>query len=409
MSDETAPDALNDAEQSRWEGEPEEAIGGFRDAEPFEIEAQGHSIVFYPAGGDRLAALVQMIESAEQSLSLVFYIFQPDGAGEVIRDALAKAAARGVFVHLIVDAFGSDAPVSFFDPLVEAGGRFDRFSPRWNVRYLIRNHQKFMIADGKRVMTGGFNVADDYFSPPDEDGWCDLGATVEGPVVERFEAWFGQLVSWVSNDRAQFRAIQRMLRGWKLDDGPVQLVLGGPTRIASSWARSVISDLAEGERLDLVMAYFSPSAAICELIERIGSRGGARLIMAGKSDNDATIGASRSLYAPLIESGVKIAEFQPARLHMKLLVIDDVSYFGSANMDRRSMRLNLELMLRIKDRDLANRMRQMIDHLAQASDPIEVEWLNRKATWFNRLRWKLSYWLVSVVDYTVTRRLNLGQ
>lgn len=408
MSEVTAPDALSDAQQERWEGNPEEAILNYCDAEPFSVEAQDHSFTFYPAGVDRLATLKHLIETAQESLEVMFYLFQADEAGEIIRDALVEAAERGVSVHLIVDAFGSDAPKSFFDPLVEAGGRFDRFSARWNVRYLIRNHQKFVIIDGKRLMTGGFNVSDHYFKPPEENGWCDLGAQLEGPVVEQFKEWFGKLVSWVSDEKAQFRAIRHMLRDWEPGDAPVRLVLGGPTKITSNWARSVKADLAKGKRLDLVMAYFSPPGSIRQLIQKLARHGKARLIMAGKSDNGATIGASRSLYARLMGSGTKISEFQPSKLHMKLLVIDDVTYFGSANMDMRSIRLNLELMLRVEDRDLADRMREMIDHLEGASERIDADWINRKATWFNRLRWALSYWLVSVVDYTVTRRLNLG-
>ena len=381
----------------------------FRDAESFEVEAQDHKLTFYPAGVDRLAALKRHIETAQESLSVMFYLFQEDEAGTIIRDALVAAAERGVDVHLIIDAFGSDAPVSFFEPLVDAGGRFHMFEPRWGKRYLIRNHQKFAVADGKRVMTGGFNVSDHYFKPPEENGWCDLGVLIEGEVVEQFIEWFAMLVFWVSADRAQYRVIRRILREWDSGEGPVQLVLGGPTRITSNWARRVTRDLYEGKRLDLVMAYFSPPGTIRRMIQRLARRGEARLVMAGNSDNGATIGASRSLYSRLLGSGARIVEFQPCKLHMKLLVVDDITYVGSANMDMRSTRLNLELMVRIKDADLADRVRQLIDHLAQHSTPIDRDWVDENAGICNRARWKVSNWLVSVVDYTVTRQLNLGQ
>lgn len=380
----------------------------FRDADSFEITAQGHRLTFQPAGADRLAALKAHIESAQHSLSIMFYMFQQDDAGTVIRDALVAAARRGVEVHLIFDAFGSDARLSFFDPLIEAGGQLDVFQPRWSARYLIRNHQKFAIADDARVMTGGFNVSDHYFKPPEENGWCDLGVLIEGPVVERFVDWFAQLVLWVSDEGSQFRVIRRMLREWDSGDGPVQLVLGGPTRITSNWARRVTRDLYEGKRLDLVMAYFSPPGTIRRMIQRLSRRGQARLIMAGKSDNGATIGASRSLYSRLLGSGARIAEFEPCKLHTKLLVIDDVTYFGSANFDMRSIRLNLELMVRVEDAELARQVRGLIDHLEHSSKPVTLEWYRREATLFSRIRWRISWFLVSVLDYTVARRLNLG-
>lgn len=409
MPDMTESQLLTSAEVERWQGKPEKTETEYRDAEPFEVSAQAHRFVFYPAGVDRLAALIDHIDSAERSLEVMFYLFQADEAGVLVRDALKAAIERGVKVHLIVDDFGSDAPRSFFDPLVDAGGGYDLFSPRWNVRYLIRNHQKFVIADGERVMTGGFNISDHYFQPPEQDGWCDLGVLVEGPVVAQFAGWFAQLENWVSDDGSQFRSIRAMVREWDPGDGPVQLLLGGPTRISSAWARRAVDDLAVGERLDMVMAYFSPPRNIQQLIKRLGRHGEARLIMAGKTDNGATIGASRALYSRLVGAGVSVAEFQPCKLHMKLLIIDDMTYFGSANMDMRSVRLNLELMLRVEDADLAKRMRAMIDHIEDHSIAITHSWFDRRATWLNRLRWRLSYWLVAVFDYTITRRLNFGQ
>jgi cardiolipin synthase len=385
---------------------------GVEDADPampqMAFEWHGHECVVLPDGSDRYAALLDLISGATRSLKLVFYMFQPDAVGTAVRDALVQAASRGIDVHLIIDAFGSDAPRSFFKPLVKAGGRFDRFLPHWNVRYLIRNHQKIVLADGDRVMTGGFNIAKGYFARDGEPGWRDLAVLLRGPVVGRFGDWFEQLVMWLDDDRAQFRAIRRMVREWDPGSGPVQMLLGGPTRLASNWARRVEQDLAESERLDLVMAYFAPPRAIRKHIEAVAGRGRARLVLPAKSDNGATIAASRSLYRRLLKSGVSIAEYQPSKLHMKLIVMDDVTYIGSANLDMRSVRLNLEHMLRIEDSEFAEAMRGLIDRLESHSKPITAESHRSHASWFNRCRWKLALWLVSVVDYTIARRLNLG-
>ncbi|MCL4673625.1 MAG: cardiolipin synthase B, partial [Sphingomonadaceae bacterium] len=77
----------------------------FRDEEPFTVAAQGQSLTFYPAGRDRLAALLALIEGARESLRLCFYIFVEDEAGIRVRDALVAAARRGVDTRLIVDGF----------------------------------------------------------------------------------------------------------------------------------------------------------------------------------------------------------------------------------------------------------------------------------------------------------------
>ncbi len=119
----------------------------YRDPDPFTVQAQGHSFTFLPHGADRLSALIEMIESAQASIAMYYYLFDDDVCGTQVRDALADAARRGVAVRLIVDDFGNDAGRAFFDPLIEAGGSFALFSSRWSMRYLVRNHQKIVIAD----------------------------------------------------------------------------------------------------------------------------------------------------------------------------------------------------------------------------------------------------------------------
>ena len=382
----------------------------FRDEDPFAVSAQGHSLTFLPAGRDRLACLLDLIEGAQQSLRLCFYIFIEDDVGVRVRDALVNAARRGVDTRVIVDGFGAaaDDDSAFFAEFRAAGGRYHVFTPRFGRRYLIRNHQKMVIADEQRAMIGGFNIEHGYFDPPEINGWRDLGITIEGPAVSELVRWYSALEGWLADRRQQLLAIRRQVRAWDGGGGPVRLLIGGPTEGLSGWARTIGHDLRAGSRLDMVMAYFSPSAGLLRRIARIGRSGEARLVLAGKSDNAATIGATRSLYTYLLKRKVRIWEFAPCKLHTKLIVIDDVTYIGSANFDMRSLFLNLELMLRIEDHALAERMRAFVSgHLPHSAEILLSEH-RRRATLWNRVRWGLSWFLVTVVDYTVSRRLNLG-
>ena len=380
------------------------------DEAPFSITAQGQSLTFYPGGQDRLAALLDLIGGAQTSLRLSYYIFADDNAGVAIRDALAAAAARGVDTRLIVDGFGASADegAPFFEALRQAGGSYQVFTPRFGRRYLIRNHQKMAIADEARALIGGFNIQCSYFDPPESDGWHDLGIMIEGTLVGELVRWHQQLEAWLADSRQQLLAIRRQVRSWDASDSAARLLIGGPTEGLSSWARAIGQDLRSGKRLDMIMAYFAPSAGLLRRIARIGRTGEARLIMAGKSDNAATIGATRSLYTYLLKRQVKVWEFEPCKLHTKLIVIDNVTYLGSANFDMRSLFLNMELMIRIDDAALSERMRQFVDSHLPHSRAILLPDHRRHATLWNRLRWGLSWFLVTVVDYTVSRRLNLG-
>ena len=385
-----------------------EAVSPYRDPEPFQVTAHGQALCFFPSGSGRLERLLQLIDEARTSLKLAFYIYADDACGRKVRESLVAAARRGVQVSLIVDGFGASVDDAFFAALEEAAGRFCIFSPHWTPAYVIRNHQKIVVADERIAMLGGFNIEEDYFAPPEKNGWRDLAFTVEGSLVERVCDWFCQLEAWTANPRAHFRDIRRRVRTWDPGIAPVQLLIGGPTIGLSSWSRSISRDLIRGDRLDMIMAYFAPAYRLRKRVRRIAAKGQTRLVLAGKSDNAATIGASRSLYKKLLRDHARIYEFQPCKLHTKLIVLDDTVYLGSANFDMRSLYVNLEIVVRIEDHALAERMREFVAEHIPASQEVTPELYRQWATPWNRVRWWLSWFLTSVVDYSISRNVNLG-
>jgi cardiolipin synthase len=382
------------------------------DGQEIALTLEGNALRVIETGPALRAALLALIKEARESLQLYYYIFADDESGCLVRDALIAARARGVMVTLMVDAFGSaKTPATFFDPLVAAGGHFGLFGARRSTRYLIRNHQKMAIADSRRILIGGFNVADDYFGIPEDDCWADLGLLIEGPQVEAMTLWYGQLWRWVSSERQRFRTLRAMIRRWhpSLHHDPessFRWLVGGPTRRLSPWAQVVKHDLERAARLDMVEAYFSPGRGMLKRLTRAARREGARLILPSRSDNGATVAAARLLYGPLLKRGVEIWEYQPCKLHMKLIVIDDAVYIGSANFDMRSLFINLEIMLRVEDATFAASMRNFVDRRAAVSQHITPEVHRAQYTLLNLAKQWISYLLVGVLDYTVTRRLN---
>lgn len=368
----------------------------------------GNRLRLLDNGPLRLAALLRLIADARESLRILYYIYEDDDAGRQVRDALIEARRRDVAVSLIVDGFGSDAASDndFFDPLEDAGVSVCRFIPRFGRRYLLRNHQKLALADGARVIVGGFNVSDDYFGTPEQQAWRDLGLWLEGPAAGRLAGYFDALADWSQRPKPRLRDLGSALEGWSEPSGRVRWLLGGPMRRLSPWARAVKRDMKRARRLDMIAAYFAPNPAMLRRLDRIGKRGQARVVTAAKSDNTATVAASRFTYAGLLRKGVRIFEYQRTKLHTKLFVIENAVYLGSANFDMRSLYLNLELMLRIDDRAFADRMRAYVDGEIAASAPVDPGWMKANGGPLNRVKWALAYFLVAVLDYNVTRRLN---
>ena len=125
------------------------------------------------------------------------------------------------------------------------------------------------------------------------------------------------------------------------------------------------------------------------------------MIMPGKSDISVAIDMARLLYGKLLRARIKLFEFGVCKLHMKLLVVDDVAYVGSANLDKRSFRINVELMVRIADAEVAAAMRRIIDHMEESSEAITPAWYARHSTPLARLRWRIAYWL-NLADYRIS-------
>lgn len=382
----------------------------YHGSDPPEYCLDGHRLRVSGTGPRLRAMLIDLIDGAQRSLKLYFYIFAADDSGRMVLARLIRAARRGVDVTLLVDAFGSaDVPTSFFDGLVRAGGKVERFGSGWSTRYLIRNHQKMAIADDSSAMVGGFNVADAYFGIPENDCWYDLGVRIDGPRVEALARWYGQLWRWMSSPRPRSRGLRAMVRNWRDGEGAFRWLVGGPTSRLSPWARAVRHDFERARRVDMIAAYFSPGNGMLARLRRVAARGQVRIVLPSRSDNPATVSASRLLYGPLLRRGVDIYEYQPRRLHTKLIVADDTVYIGSANFDMRSLFINVEIMLRVEDAGFADLMRAFIDRCMDESEQVT---LRRHQEWRTPLRllkgW-ISYLLVGVLDYKITRRLNFRE
>ena len=375
-------------------------------------EVAGNRLTLLADGPPRLDALIALIDGARESLRLLYYIWCEDESGTRVRDALVRAAERGVDVAVLVDGFGAaDASEGFFAPLAEAGARFCRFVPRWGRRYLLRNHQKLALADGRKVIIGGFNISDDYFGTIEEGAWRDIGLEVEGDGVACLVGYFEALFAWAMRPEARIRALRRLLHQNSITDGKLHWLFGGPTRRLSPWARAMRRDMKRARRLDIIAAYFAPGPLLMRRIGNVARRrrgGQVRVITPSKTDHQASVGAARHTYWALLKRGARIFEYAATKLHSKLFVMDEVAYLGSANFDMRSLFLNLELMLRVDDAAFAAAMRVYFDGEVADSAEITLAAHRKQRTLLNRIKWGIAYFLVAIADYRIAHRLNFA-
>jgi cardiolipin synthase len=370
----------------------------------------GNRLELIESGAARLQELLGIIGDAEESLRLIFYIFDSDDSGHRVRDALVEAAARGVRVRLLVDGFGcSTAEPDFFRPIREAGGDFCVFNPRYGARYLVRNHQKLVVADKCVGLIGGANIQDSYLSDDGPKHWRDLWLRIEGPALETASRYFDSVFRWTKKSDSKLRSLRRIVRRHSQAAGDLQWKFAGPISRKHSWLASLVRDLSEAKKADVIAAYFSPPGSLMRRFARVARHGEVRIITAAKSDNNATIGAARHTYSRLLRRRVQMFEYQPAKLHTKLGIVDDIVHIGSSNLDFRSLYINLEIMLRIEDAGFAADMRRYFEHEMRDSEQITLALHRKRATLWRRFKWTVSHWLVTALDYTVTKRLNFKE
>ncbi|MGZ5277003.1 MAG: phospholipase D-like domain-containing protein [Caldimonas sp.] len=160
-----------------------------------------------PDGAQALATRIALIRRAEKTLDVQYYLIASDATGHEFVRELCAAAARGVRVRVLVDdlyATGQDelfaglaahdnVEVRLFNPLPVRNGNFAQriaLSLHQFSRINHRMHNKLFIADGSFAVTGGRNIADEYFDRGGDANFIDMDVLSSGPVVPELAAVF---------------------------------------------------------------------------------------------------------------------------------------------------------------------------------------------------------------------------
>ncbi|MEI8288440.1 MAG: phosphatidylserine/phosphatidylglycerophosphate/cardiolipin synthase family protein [Verrucomicrobiota bacterium] len=351
--------------------------------------------------------MIDAIHNARQSVRLETYIYTDGEIGRHFRDALTAAAARGVKVSVLVDAFGSwPLPAGFFAALLAAGGSVRYFNPLRLWRFGVRDHRKLLLCDDAVVFLGGFNISDEYDGDGVTRGWCDIGMRIENPdlaveLTKSFEE-LSALADFHRKPLTRLRAFKRRRKTLAKLGG--ELLLSHPGRGASPFQAALHRDLTWARDTRIITAYFLPTHRVRRYLIR-AARNGSRvqLILPGKSDVFISQLAARSLYHRLIKAGVEIYEYQPQILHAKLIISDGITYAGSSNLDIRSLNLNYELMLRFEDREVTAGAHGIFEKMLKHSRRIEPGWFKTQS-WWQRWQYRWAHFLVARIDPLVALR-----
>ncbi|WP_295546004.1 phospholipase D family protein [uncultured Pseudacidovorax sp.] len=347
------------------------------DSLPAEARARGQSgFLLMPEGPTALNARIALIRAARKTLDAQYYILQDDATGLLFLSELLDASRRGVRVRLLVDDLytpGKDAlfaalasqpnfELRLFNPLAVRSGPL-----AWRLALSLgdlrrvnrRMHNKLLVADNSFAITGGRNIADEYFMRSDQANFVDMDLLAAGPVVPSLSDSFddfwnsrqvrsiGSLMDLPPNDERTRRLLAERCEerrdllpeaatdvlghppvSEQLANGRLQLTVGDgravsdvPEKITyddpeASFADSVSQRtiaMLYGARREVLMVspYFVPGEAGLALLQQQAARGVQVLVFTNSLDaTDETLvysGYARYRLA-MLKAGVKVFE-----------------------------------------------------------------------------------------------------
>lgn len=318
-------------------------------------------------GDEAYPAMIDAIQSAKRSISLLTYIFDSDTEGRQFIQALSEAHTRGVEVRVLIDAVGArySRPPSH-RLLRRAGVPVHLFLPTLLTRlpsFNLRNHRKIMVVDGQVGFTGGMNIRKDFvLSEEPRHPGVDLHFKVEGPVVSHLQQVFAEDWEFSTEEslsgEAWFSIVSPMGAGFArgVADGPdddqdtLNLTLMG----AISSARKSIR---------IVTPYFLPTSALVYALNAAALSGVQVDIVLPEKGNLHIVTWAMWAHLPLVLGHGCSVWLSPTKPfdHTKLMVVDDYwVLLGSTNWDPRSLRLNFEFNVESYDDVLAKEMNQLV-------------------------------------------------
>jgi cardiolipin synthase A/B len=327
--------------------------------------APGHNVTLL-GNGSVFDGLEAQIRQARSSVHVLMYIWEEGSASDRMVRALIERAKAGVGCRVLVDAFGSpDFEKDIRPGLVGAGCEVRIFRPLPGYGdKLARNHRKVVVVDGRVAFTGGFGVRDNWLGDGvTAEGWRDANVRFAGPAVADAQQAFAE--NWQEAGGAllppeAFPALEA--------SGPASAAFVTST-ISPVLTRSErlvqLMIQAANKRLWIANAYFVPSKAILEMIERKASEGvDVRLLAPGKkSDSKTSFGIQHIEYDSLLEKGVRVWEYQPSMMHAKTMLVDDeLACVSSMNLDPLSLGKLEEVALVVQDRAFAGALAQTFEN-----------------------------------------------
>lgn len=345
----------------------------------------GNRIMILRNGCEIFPAMLEAIGSARECINFSTYIYWTGDIAPRFADALATRASEGVEVNVLLDAQGSATmDRGLMEHMRSAGATVIWFRPpHWyNVHKVNkRMHRRLLVIDGRIGFMGGVGIAEQWDgNAEDPEHERETHLRLEGPAVRDLQGGF--LENWTEGtssllSAAHFPDLEAF------DEGiPVQVarsVSSGGVRGLEEMLWAAVT--GSKERLWVTTAFFAPPRAFIDALGDAARRGVDVRILTGGPHQDKQIAreAGHRSYEKLLKAGVRIFEYQQAKLHAKVITIDGIwANIGSSNFENRSLLLNDEINLSIQHANVVAELERHFHDDLEASQELDLKNWNRR-------------------------------
>lgn len=352
--------------------------------QPRTAQVQDNELKTYTYGQHLYDDMIEAIDGAQDFVYLASYMWKGDEVGQSIKDAVVRAADRGVLVCVVYDGFANFVVPREFKDFPD-GIHVLRFPflrtavPIIDVRSTGRDHRKILVVDGRVGFVGGYNIGSLY-----ADSWRDTHLRVTGAAVWELQNSFVDF--WNRHRGSRSRRPELPDSGTWRWNGSIHAARNEPSRVIYP-VRGLYLEAIDraSERIWITQGYFIPDREIKHGLLAAAQRGvDVRVILPERSNHIIADVVAHSYFAELLEGGVRLFHYRDVMVHAKTMTVDGQwATIGTANIDRLSLQGNYEINLAIINTDQAEVMEEIFRTDLERCTEVDLdEWQER--AWFRK-------------------------
>lgn len=302
---------------------------------------------YYPSGEEYHKAMLADLKNASKFIYLEYFIIEEGKFWNSILEILKEKAKQGVYVKVAFDDIGcmSTLPGDYAKQLKKFGIEatpFSRLKGQADNEFNNRNHRKITVIDGVIGYTGGINIADEYINEVERFGhWKDVGIRLEGEAVWELTKLF--LIDFGINVKYDLNLPENLYPNTNINESGYVVPFGdGPKplyerRVGKSVIQNMLNTATK--YVYITTPYLIVDSELCTSIENAALRGvDVRIVVPHIPDKKIVFNMTKSYYKRLVDSNVKIYEYEPGFVHAKTYISDDkYAIIGTINLDYRSL------------------------------------------------------------------------